>query len=135
VNSEELCAFLERPLIGVVSTLRLDGSPHAVPVWFRYDGENVRIWTEERRAWVRNVLRDPRVAFVVAEMEDAVLIHGEAAVRTRADEATAAEIRAITRRYIPEDEVEAYVARWPDLQTIVTIRPTSVSGWSQAGRA
>jgi nitroimidazol reductase NimA-like FMN-containing flavoprotein (pyridoxamine 5'-phosphate oxidase superfamily) len=35
VNPDELRAFLERPLVGIVSTLRRDGSPHAVPVWFR----------------------------------------------------------------------------------------------------
>jgi PPOX class probable F420-dependent enzyme len=133
VNPDELRAFLDRPLLGVVSTLRRDGSPHAVPVWFRYDGESVRIWTDERRAWVRNLRRDPRVAFVVAEMDPpyaGVIVRGEGMVRTRADEATAAEIRAITSRYIPEDEVEEYVTRWPDLHTIVTIRPSSIAGWT-----
>jgi PPOX class probable F420-dependent enzyme len=132
VNADELSAFLDRPLLGVVSTLRRDGSPHAVPVWFRYDGETVRIWTDERRGWVRNLRRDPRVAFAVAEMDPpyaGVILRGEGTVRTSADEATAAEIRAITRRYIPEGEVEEYVARWPHLNTIVTIRPSAVTGW------
>jgi hypothetical protein len=59
-----------------------------------------------------------------------VIVHGEVAVRTRADDATSAESRAITRRYIPEDELEDYVARWPELHTIVTIRPSSINGWT-----
>ena len=133
MNDDEVRAFLDRPLLGFVSTLRRDGSPNAVPVWYRYDGEAVRIWTEEGRGWVRNVLRDPRVSFVVAEMDapySGVVMRGEAAVRTRADDETAAEIRAITRRYMPADEVEGYVARWPGLDTIVTIRPSSVTGWT-----
>jgi PPOX class probable F420-dependent enzyme len=133
MNPDELRAFLERPLLGVVCALRRDGSPHPVPVWYRYDGQGVRIWTEERRAWVRNAKRDPRVAFVVAEMEPpyaGVIIRGEASVRTRGDDATAAEIRAITRRYIPADEVEEYVARWPGLHTIVTIHPSAVNSWT-----
>jgi PPOX class probable F420-dependent enzyme len=133
MNPDELRAFLERPLLGVVCALRRDGSPHPVPVWYRYDGQDVHIWTEERRAWVRNAKRDPRVAFVVAEMEPpyaGMIIRGEASVRTLADDATAAEIRAITRRYIPTDEVEEYVARWPGLHTILTIHPSAVSSWT-----
>jgi PPOX class probable F420-dependent enzyme len=133
VNDEELRAFLDRPLLGFVSTVRRDGSPSTVPVWYRWDGEAVRIWTEERRGWVRNALRDPRVSFVVAENEPpyaGAIVRGEAVARTRADEETETEKRAITRRYIAEDEVDAYVARWPGLDTIVTIRPSAVTGWT-----
>jgi PPOX class probable F420-dependent enzyme len=133
VNDDEIRAFLDRPLLGFVATLRRDGSPNAVPVWYRYDGAAVSIWTEERRGWVRNVLRDPRVSFVVAELEPpyaGVIVRGEAAVRTAPDDVTAREVRAITRRYIPADEVEEYVARWPGLDTIVTVRPSTLTGWT-----
>ena len=92
---------LPRPYLGVVGTLQEDGSPHAVPVWYRYDGEAVSIWSDEGRGWVRNVLRDPRVAFSVQEIEPpyaAVVMHGRAEVDTSDDHAIDDEIRRITRR-------------------------------------
>ncbi len=131
---DELWAFLDRRpgLLGVVGTLRRDGSPSVVPVWYRWDGEAVRIWTDERRGWVRNLAREPRAAFSVQEQEPpfaAVLLRGM--IATAQSEEAAAEIRRITGRYIPEGEVEEYVAGWPDLWTIVTIRPASITSWEK----
>jgi PPOX class probable F420-dependent enzyme len=133
----ELQAFLDRTrpaLLGVVATVRRDGSPHAVPVWYRWDGEAARIWTDEGRGWVRNALRDPRVAFSVQETEPpfaAVVMHGLVEVRSGDDGETAAEIRAITRRYIDEEQVEQYVAGWTHLRTIAVIRPTTITSWGR----
>ena len=137
MSAGEVRELLERTgpaLLGVVGTLRRDGSPHVVPVWYRWDGEAVRIWTTEERGWVRNVLRDPRVAFSVQEPQPpfaAVVIHGRAEARTGSGADVDEEIRAITRRYIAEEEVEAYVAGWASLRTIVTIRPEHTTGWSR----
>jgi len=96
----------------------------------------VTIWTTDTRAWVRNVLRDPRVAFSVQTFEEpypAVMMRGAATVATADDAATAEEIRAIARRYIVPRDVEGYIAHWPDLRTIVTIVPAHIVSWSDAG--
>jgi hypothetical protein len=85
---------------------------------------------------VRNLLRDPRVAFSVQTFEEpypAVMMRGDAAVVTADDAAMLEEIRAITRRYIVPEEAEAYVASWPDLRTIVTIVPARIVSWSAGG--
>lgn len=122
--------------LGVVGTLRRDGSPHLVPVWFRWDGTAVTIWTTQQRAWVRNLLRDPRAAFSVQTFEEpypAVVMRGTATVATSDDAATTAEIHAITRRYVAAEGVEEYVARWPQLRTIVTIDPQHLVSWSVGG--
>jgi hypothetical protein len=60
-------------------------------------------------------------------------MRGSATVATADDAATTEEIQAITRRYIVPEGVEAYIARWPDLRTIVTIIPVHVVSWSDAG--
>jgi PPOX class probable F420-dependent enzyme len=135
LSPSELDEFLNRTrpaLLGTVGTLRASGSPHVVPVWFRWDGEAVRIWSDEGRGWVRNVRRDPRVAFSVQEPQPpfaAVVMHGRAESRTSDTDDVSAEIRRITRRYIAETEADEYVAGWAHLQTIVTIRPDSISSW------
>lgn len=137
MRREEIQSFLDSTspaMLGVVGTLRKDGAPHVVPVWYRYDGEAVRIWTTEERGWVTNVLRDNRVAFSVQEPEPpyaAVVMHGRAAIETSESAEVSEEIRRITRRYIAEPEVESYIAGWRDLRTIVTIRPERMSAWSR----
>jgi hypothetical protein len=98
----------------------------------------VTIWTTETRAWVQHLLRDPRVAFSVQTFEEpypAVMMRGTATAATADDAATAEEIRAITRRYIVPEGVEGYIARWPDLRTIVTIAPAHIVSWSAGGEA
>jgi hypothetical protein len=70
MTGEEISAFLGQAspaLVGVVATVRADGSPHAVPVWYSWDGRAVNVWTDAGRVWVRNLSRDPRVAFTVQQ--------------------------------------------------------------------
>lgn len=137
MSPSEIIAFLGRTepaLLGVVGTLRGDGSPHVVPVWYRYDGAAAYIWSDEGRSWVRNIRRDPRVAFSVQEPKPpyaAVVMHGRAEVRTSNDQDVTYEIQRITSRYITRPEVESYIASWAHLRTIVTIYPESITSWAR----
>jgi PPOX class probable F420-dependent enzyme len=136
---DELDAFLRggHPgRIGVVATTMPDGSPHAVPVWYRWDGAAVTVWAGAERRWVLNLVADPRVAFSVQEELPpyaAVLMRGHAEGATGVAPELEAEIVRICRCYLPEDRVEAYAAEWGDLRTIVTIRPDRIASWPSAG--
>jgi PPOX class probable F420-dependent enzyme len=136
VTQDEIDTFLSRTypaLVGVVATTSRDGSPHAVPVWYSWDGEAVRVWTNEERQWVRNLRGDTRVAFSVQESQapyGAVTMHGFA--ETRTDMAGLDnEIRTIVSRYLHEPDIEAYISNWANLRTIVRIRPTVIRAWSR----
>jgi len=139
MSETELEVFLAQTFptpLGVIATLRGDGSPHAIPVWFRWGAGAVKLWTSEKRVWVRNLLRDPRVAFSVQTFEPpypAVMLRGSARVATADDAATLDEARAISRRYLPAEDVDGYVAEWADLRTIVTISPDHIVSWSAGG--
>jgi PPOX class probable F420-dependent enzyme len=68
---------------GILTTLRRDGSPIALPVWFVVDGKTILVTgPSTTKKWVR-VRRDPRVSFLVesgeawAELE-AVHVSGRA---------------------------------------------------------
>lgn len=134
MTQDEANVFLDQEnpaLVGVVGTTRADGSPHVVPVWYRWDGHDVLVWTHEERLWVRNLRRDPRIAFSVQETKPpygAVTVRGRAEIRT-AD--TDDEIRRITRRYLTEDQLDGYVAAWSHLRSIVCIQPTAIRAWSR----
>lgn len=137
MSPEEIQTFLDRvrpASLGVVATVRSDGSPHLVPVWYRYDGHVVYIWTDQDRLWVKNVRRDSRVAFSVQEEHPpfaAVILRGHADVLTGNDDAISDEIQRITARYIPAPDVASYIQGWAGLQTIVQIRPTKITSWGR----
>jgi PPOX class probable F420-dependent enzyme len=132
----EIDALLQRRpgLLGHVATTRRDGTPQVVPVWFRWDGSAITIWTTESRGWVRQVARSGFAAFSAGQDRPpfaAVLLRGPAGVATGGDAETSREIRRITERYIDPSEVESYVGAWPALRTIVRLAPTEVSGWGR----
>lgn len=58
--------FLAPPRIGMLSTLRGDGFPSAVPVWFEWDGRLVRVFTSARSGKVSRLQRDARASLIVA---------------------------------------------------------------------
>lgn len=131
--SDDALAFLARPLTAVISTMSANAAPLAVPVWYRFDGTRVTIWTGTARRWVRNLVARSACALTVQEHEPpygAVLMRGLAEVVSGEgwiDE----EIRRITARYIAAAELDDYIARFDDLQTIVIVRPQTLRAWGQ----
>lgn len=116
-------------LTGVVGTNGADGIPHLVPVWYRWDGGRVHVWTLGSRIWVENLRRDPRVGFSVQEEpfpRRAVAIKGRAEVVTGDDPEIDAEILRITRRYVDESDMDAYIAQNRGLRTMVRISADSL---------
>jgi PPOX class probable F420-dependent enzyme len=64
-----------------LSTVRPDGRPHLVPVWFHWDGQDVLIFSKPRDQKIRNLRHSPRVvlALETADLGDeVVLIEGTA---------------------------------------------------------
>ena len=136
MTEEDIKTFLTRSpaMVGVVATSDRDGAPHPVPVWFRYNAGSIRIWTTEKRRWVRNLLNNPQAAFNVQEDAPpygAVVLKGLAEIQTGTDPWIDAEILAITSRYLGAKAASDYIASWPDLRTIVSITPKQTFAWAQ----
>lgn len=53
---------LQEEEIGWLTTVRSDGMPQPVPVWFLWDGESFLIYTSEKAHKLRNIRANPRVA-------------------------------------------------------------------------
>lgn len=51
----------DEPVIWL-ATVRQDGQPQVVPVWFLWDGQHVLIYSLPRSQKVRNIQRNPRVS-------------------------------------------------------------------------
>ncbi len=57
--------FLAQPHVGVVASLRRDGRPYTVPVWFHWDGEHIWLTGTDSRVWCRQLMADPRISLCV----------------------------------------------------------------------
>ena len=119
-------------LIAAVATNGRDGHPLVVPVWYRWDGEEIIVWSLASRRWVRNVVQDARVGVSVHEDGNgsmAVIMRGEARVETSDEPHIDEEILRITRRYVAQADVDSYLQGWEHLRTMVRIRPTKLYVW------
>ncbi len=109
----------------MVSTLRPDGSVHAVPTWVDVQDGKPTLNTAEGRAWPRNLERDPRVTLTVQNAENPyeyLTIRGRVADRTT--EGADAHIDALAKKYMG---VDSYPLRQPGEQRlIVRIDPEHV---------
>jgi PPOX class probable F420-dependent enzyme len=53
--------------VGALATLGPDGQPQVTSLWFLFDGTDVRLSVNETRQKAKNLMRDPRVTFFVAD--------------------------------------------------------------------
>jgi PPOX class probable F420-dependent enzyme len=119
--TREQLQFLDNPFVGVVTTLRNDGSPHSTVVWVeQHDGE-VSFNTATGRAKERHLDADSRLSLTVVDPQDAyrwISISGHADLTT--DDADA-QIDRLAKKYLGKDE---YPWRSDDEQRIrVRISP------------
>lgn len=67
---EALADLLERPLFCSLGTARPDGTVQVNPMWFEYDGENIRFTHTTKRAKYRNLQHNPSMTVLVIDPDD-----------------------------------------------------------------
>ncbi len=128
MSREQVDAFLGEARIASLATVRTDGSPTVVPVWFEWDGERARLFTERTSKKIERIRADPRVCLAVAEPvgvnEAWVTIEGTAAII----DSGAMELAArLAWRYYTVEKAEAAIALWQkqaETWVIVEIKPS-----------
>ncbi len=65
LDEQEIRKFLEKGHTGIVTSLRSDGWPVSLPIWYAYVDGHVYIRTPSRSKKVARILRDDRVSFLV----------------------------------------------------------------------
>ena len=93
-------AFLAVNRYGILATLRADGSPIAIPVWFDWDGSSVKMFTYIGSPKLRRLATDARASVLVTnhidEKEKWVAFDGSVAV---SDEGGFELAEKLARRY------------------------------------
>jgi len=114
MSADEARAFLSAgSRTGKLATVRADGSPHVVPIWFVLDGDDCVFTTGEGTVKGKAIRRDPRVSLCVDEEVPAfayVRVDGTAAISEDLDEMLVWATR-IAARYMGEDKAGAYGER------------------------
>jgi PPOX class probable F420-dependent enzyme len=117
--------FLDNPYVGVVTTLRADGSPHSTVVWVENREGEISFNTATGRAKEHHLEADPRASLLVVDPDDVykwVAVSGRVEL-TRED--ADPQIDRLAKKYLGKDE---YPWRTEAEQRIkVTIEPEHVS--------
>lgn len=131
MSREQREAFLAVPRIAKLATLREDGGPTVVPVWFDWDGTHAWVFSARGAQKVRNILGDPRVALTVEEPvgvpEAWVTIEGRAEVLESGGMALA---RKLLPRYYDAmraaEAERAWSALGDEYWALIRITPTRI---------
>jgi PPOX class probable F420-dependent enzyme len=131
MSPEEYRAFLSAGTrTGKLATVRADGRPHVVPVWFVLDGADLLFMTGENTVKANNIRRRPDVCLCVDEATPPyhfVMVNGTAEIL----DPTPAELlkwsTAIGGRYMGPDHAEEFGRRnaVPG-ELLIRIRPDKV---------
>ena len=135
MNDDELWDRLSRARVGVLGTIRPDGTAHQVPFVFAASGGRQLVTAVDgkpkrgrRLARLQHIETDPRVSVLVQHYSDDwsalwwVRAEGRGAV---ADQVSADQLGALTRKY------RQYVGH--ELGPFVVIEIDRLAGWSAAG--
>ena len=94
----------ESPYVGVVTTLREDGSPHSTIVWVDVEGDKVSFNTALGRAKPKHLQHDPRASLLMVDPNNAfrwVAVSGPAELT---EEGADAQIDKLAKKYLGKDE-------------------------------
>jgi PPOX class probable F420-dependent enzyme len=136
MSKEEIQTFLmSGTLTGKISTVRKDGRPHVVPIWFILENDDYNIklvfTTSQDSLKAKHMLRDPRVSFCVDDQTPPfsfISIEGIAEINKEPDLSELLKwATKIAGRYMGQDIAEAYGKRNAVKgEFLVRIRPTKI---------
>jgi len=115
---------------GKLATVRKDGRPHIIPIWFVLDGDTLIFTTGESSVKAANMRRDARVTLCVDDETPPyayITVEGTASWGSDLNEMLHWATR-IAARYMGEDLAEAYGKRnaVPG-EILVRVQPTRVT--------
>ena len=124
-------AFLAERRYGILTTLRANGAPVSLPVWYEWDGATLRMFCHEASAKLKRLRHDARATVLVVnhpnELENWVAFDG----RITAREEGGLELveRVFDRYYPPGDERRPVLESWREMNDawrLLELRPDSI---------
>ncbi|MEO1062129.1 MAG: pyridoxamine 5'-phosphate oxidase family protein [Actinomycetota bacterium] len=135
MTTAQMTEFLGRTRQGILLRSRSDGTAHGAPVWFDWDGEAVRFFSDASAPKIRAIGRDPRIGLlVVNDLDEApawVRFEGTAEIDRGADARSfATELLAPRYWDLTQPELAATVDSWREAPAeafvVVVLRPDRI---------
>jgi len=124
LTENELDSFLRGYPVAILCTHNSDGSIHAVPVWFKYDGSEILLATQEDTRKIKNIRENPDVTIVVEADQPpyrGVTIYG----RAKLDRDNVTPRRAaMYEKYMPKANAEKLAQALASMRKPVLIHVT-----------
>ena len=118
-------AFLRETRIATLVTLNQDGSPNALPLWYDWDGERLRMFSQPGTGKLRRLERDPRACVSVADpvgaLEAWITVEGTVEMK---DEGGRELALRLAERYYAPDRAERTIRAWSKLEGWVLLELT-----------
>jgi PPOX class probable F420-dependent enzyme len=124
--TDEMREFFKLPLIARIGTINPDGYPHAVPLWYEVDGDEVIFIAERKTKKVKNLLVNPKAVVTMGgdPPTAAYMITGDCTIEDDTDHAWT---KRITYRYEDKEQAEKDLEAWKDFDMVVIrMKPKSV---------
>jgi PPOX class probable F420-dependent enzyme len=123
---EEYKDLLQKKAFANLATLMADGRPQVTPVWFDFDGSNIRINSAKGRVKDKNMRRNKRVALSITDPDNSYRhldVQGEVVEIT--EQGADAHINALAKKYLGKDQ---YPYRQPgEVRVTYKIRPDRIT--------
>jgi PPOX class probable F420-dependent enzyme len=135
MSKKEIRKFLmQDTLTGKLATVKKDGSPHVVPIWFILDdidnSDNIIFTTGSTSVKARNIQRDDRVSICIDDQTPPfsfVIVYGIAKIQQFNQNELLKWATKIAERYMGKDNAESYGARnSTEGELLVRIKPLSI---------
>jgi PPOX class probable F420-dependent enzyme len=113
LTAEQRAFLMEQVRTAKLATVRKDGRPHVVPIWFDLDGDTLVFTTGQTSIKAANIGRDPRVCLCVDDETPPfayIMIEGTA-IMTADRDALSHWAARIGGRYMGAELAEAYGKR------------------------
>lgn len=129
MTPEQMAAFLERPLVAVFVTLRANGAPHAIPVWYEYRNGGFVIFTSSMFQRVKNLERDSRAVITVATHDEPYMyVSAEGPVSITAEGVEETGL-SIARRYMGENARQFLDDVYDEHSVLLRLTPERILTW------
>jgi len=129
LTPEQRAFLMEKARTAKLATVRKDGRPHVVPIWFDLDGDTLVFTTVQTSIKAANIRRDPRVCLCVDDETPPfayIMIEGTA-IMTADRAALLYWATRIGGRYMGEALAETYGKRnGVPGELLVRVTPTKV---------
>ncbi len=129
LTPEQMAEFLERPLVAVMVTLRANGAPHAIPVWYEHRDGDFLVFTSSTFQRVKNLERDSRAAITISTHDVPYMYVSAEGPVSITSEGVAETGLSIARRYMGEDAQRFLDDVYDEHSVVLRLTPERILTW------